>query len=137
MTRKKAAKKAATKGPPKKKPTDLFPSNDPVAVIDAVLQKLELQAARGQVPSLRLETFKSSLDELRLRAWGLLMATNADDPHGFQERFRIARGKDMCLALCRDLREGKLSGHHPDLRELKAAAHDLAAAVDNARVQTS
>jgi len=137
MARKKAAKKAAKKRAPKKKPADLFASNDAVEAIAAKLQTLEGQAARGDLATSGLEAFKSALDELRLRAWGLLMATNADDPRGFQERFRIRRGKDMCRALCRDLHEGKLSGQHPDLPELSAAAHDLTAAVDNARRQTS
>ena len=137
MARKKAAKKAAKKQVPKKEPADLYASNDAVAAIAAKLQALEGQAARGDLASPRLEAFKSALDELRLRAWGLLMATNADDHRGFQERFRIRRGMDMCRALCRDLHEGKLSSQHPDLPELSAAAQDLAAAVDNARRQTS
>jgi hypothetical protein len=132
MARKKAAKKAATRRTAKKATAHLFAWNDPVAAIDATLQTLENQVAQGELAAPGLEAFKSALDELRLRAWGLLMATNADDPQGFQQRFRIRRGKDMCRALCGDLQAGKLSARHPDLPELGAAAHDLAAMVDDA-----
>jgi hypothetical protein len=137
MARKKAAKKAATRRIAKKETVDVFAWNDPVAAIDATLQTLENQVAQGDVATPGLEALKSALDELRLRAWGLLMATNADDPQGFQQRFRIRRGKDMCRALCGDLHVGKLSGRHPDLPELGAAAQDLAAMVDDARRRAS
>ena len=133
MARKKAAKKAARRGATKKATADLFAWTDPVAAIGAILQTLEDEGAEGDVATPGLEAFKSALDELRLRAWGLLMATNADDRQGFQQRFRIRRGKDMCRALCGDLQVGRLSGRHPDLPELGAAAHDLAAMVDDAR----
>ncbi len=132
MARKKAAKKVAKRRTAKKATADLFAWNDPVAAIDETLQTLEDEVAQGDLATPGLEAFKSALDELRLRAWGLLMATNADDPQGFQARFRIRRGKDMCRALCGDLQVEKLSGRHPDLPELGAAAHDLAAMVDDA-----
>jgi len=112
-----------------------FAWTEQLATISATLQTLEDQVAHGDLGASGLEAFKSALDDLRLRAWGLLMAANADDHHGFQERFRIRRGKDMCTALCGDLRAGKLSARHPELPELGAAAQELAATVDEARRQ--
>ena len=97
MARKKAAKNAAKKRAPKKDPADLFASNDAVAAIAAKLQTLEGQAARGDLAPSGLEALKSALDELRLRAWGLLMATNADDPRGFQERFASVVGRTCAV----------------------------------------
>jgi hypothetical protein len=79
-----------------------------------------------------LVEFKGALDDLRMRSWTLLMATNSDDPHGIQEQFRTQRGAQMCRALTADLRTGKLSGSQPDLPALSAAARDLAAAVKEA-----
>ena len=102
---------------------------EPVATLSAMLDTLEAQVAHGDLGTPRLEEFKSALDDLRLRGWSLLMATNSDDPHGFQERFRTHRGTEMCRALSTDLRTGKLSGRQPDLPTLGAAARDLAAAV--------
>jgi hypothetical protein len=61
------------------------------------------------------------------------MATRADDYQGFQERFRIRRGKEMCRSLDVDLRAGKLSTRHPELPELGAAARDLVTTVDKTR----
>ena len=101
-----------------------------MANISAALHALEEQVAQGDVAAPGLADFKSALDDLRLRAWGLLMATSADDYKGFQERFRIRRGKEMCRSLEGDLRAGKLSSRHPELPELGAAARDLVTTVD-------
>jgi hypothetical protein len=94
-----------------------------------MLDTLEGQLQRGDQSAPGLAEFKSALDDLRLRTWSLLTATNADDPHAFQERFRAHRGTEMCRALSTDLQTGKLSGLQPDLPTLGAAARELAAAV--------
>ncbi len=104
-----------------------------VATISATLRALEDRVAHGDHIAPGLEEFKSAVDDLRLRAWGLLMATSADDYSAFQERFRIRRGKEICRALGTDLRAGALSGRHPELPELREAATNLASAVDEAR----
>jgi hypothetical protein len=100
-----------------------------VATLSAMLDTLEGKVAHEDLGTLGLDQFKSALDDLRLRAWSLLMATSSDDPHGFQERFRTHRGTELCRALSADLRTGKLSGRQPDLPALGAAARDLSAAV--------
>jgi hypothetical protein len=100
-----------------------------VANLRAMLDTVEAQLADGEPRTSGLEEFKSALDDLRLRAWGLLTAASSDDPHGFQERFRTRRGTEMCRALSSDVRTGKLSGRQSDLPALSAAAGDLAAAV--------
>ena len=103
-----------------------------VAGLGTMLDTLTDQVAHGDLAAPGLAEFKSALDDLRLRAWGLLMAISADDPHGFQEQFRTHRGTEMCRALSTDLRTGKLSGRQPDLPGLGAAARDLTAAVKEA-----
>jgi hypothetical protein len=114
---------------------DQFAWTEQVTTISSVLRMLENQVASGDLATPGLEEFKSALDDLRLRAWGLLMATSADDHHLFQQRYRIRRGKDMCRALIADLGTGQLSGRHPELPELGVAGRDLATAVDEARQQ--
>jgi hypothetical protein len=109
-----------------------FGWSEQVATLSAMLETLQAQIARGDLAAPGLAEFKSALDDLRLRAWSLLMATNADDPHGFQEQFRTHRGTEMCRALSTDLRTGKLSGNQPDLPGLGEAARDLVAAVNEA-----
>ena len=106
-----------------------FAWQEQVAALSAMLDPLEAKVAQGDPGTAELEEFKSSLDALRLRAWGLLMASSSDDPHGFQERFRTRRGTEMCRALTTDLGTGKLSGRPSELPDLGTAARDLAAAV--------
>jgi hypothetical protein len=103
-----------------------------VTTLNAMLDALEGPAPREELSAPGLTEFKSALDDLRLRAWGLLTAAHADDPHAFQEQFRTHRGTEMCRALSTDLQTGKLSGRQPDLPSLGAAAGDLAAAVKKA-----
>ena len=114
---------------------DQFAWTEQVATISSVLRMLENEVASGNVAPAGLEDLKSALDDLRLRSWGLLMAASADDHHLFQQRYRIRRGKDMCRALIADLGTGQLSGRHPELLELGAAARDLTTAVEAARQQ--
>lgn len=106
--------------------------SDQVATLSAMLSTLESQVGHGNLDGPGLAEFKGALDDLRLRTWSLLSATNADDPQTFQERFRTHRGIAMCRALGTDLRTGKLTGRQPDLPGLGAAARDLAAAVKEA-----
>ncbi|HET8623285.1 MAG TPA: hypothetical protein VFM14_06970 [Gemmatimonadales bacterium] len=103
--------------------------------ISGALHTLEDRVAHGDLAVEGLEEFKSAVDDLRLRAWGLLMATNADDYRVFQERFRIRRGKEICQTLGADLRAGTVSGQHPELPGSQEAAQELAAAANEARQQ--
>lgn len=105
---------------------------DQVATLSTMLNTLEAQVKRGDPGPNNLAEFKSALDDLRLRTWGLLTAINADDPHAFQERFRTHRGTEMCRALATDLRTGKLSSGQPDLPDLGTAARELSTAVKDA-----
>jgi hypothetical protein len=100
-----------------------------VATLSAMLDTVDDRIAHKDPTPPGLEEFKGALDDLRLRAWGLLMATTSEDPHGFQERFRTHRGTEMCRSLSTDLGTGKLSGSQPDLPALGDAARDLSAAV--------
>ena len=106
-----------------------FVWQEQVATLSAALGTVEARVAQGDLDTPGLDAFKSALDDLRLRAWGALMAVTADDPHGFQERFRIRRGTEMCRAVTTDLRTGKLSASQPELPALGATAKDLATAV--------
>jgi hypothetical protein len=106
-----------------------FAWSERIAPLSTMLDTVEAQVQRGDLSTPGLAEFKSALDDLRLRAWSLLSAANADDPHAFQERFRTHRGTEMCRALTTDLQTGKLSGGQPDLPTLGAAARELAAAV--------
>jgi hypothetical protein len=103
-----------------------------VATLSRMLDAIQDQVTQGDRATPGLAEFKSALDDLRLRAWGLLMAANEDDPHAFQARFRVHRGTEMCRALATDVKTGRLSGREPDLPALGAGARELAGAVKDA-----
>lgn len=109
-----------------------FPWREQVETLRGMLNTLEERSTPKDPGSSGLSELKSALDDLRLRAWGLLMAANSEDPHRFQEGFRAHRGIEMCRALSNDLQSGKLSSSQPDLPALGAAARDLTAAVKRA-----
>jgi hypothetical protein len=104
-----------------------------VVILNSTLTAIEGRLARGQAPVEGLEDFKSSLDDMRLRLWGLLSAAGGDDHKAFQERFRIRRAGEMCTGLAGDLRAGSVSGRHAELTGLCDAAVELAKSIDQAR----
>jgi hypothetical protein len=104
-----------------------------VATLNATLSSVEEQLARGQTP---VQDFKSALDDVRLRLWGLLSAAGGDDYKGFQERFRIRRATEMSRGLGGDLRTGAISGRHRELAGLKEAANELAQSIEQTQRPT-
>lgn len=97
-----------------------------VANLHATLQALESRVATGEVAAESLADFKSSVDDLRLRLWGLMSAGTANDYRAFQERFRLRRTREICQGVAGELRGGTLSNRHEELGPLAEAASDLA-----------
>jgi hypothetical protein len=97
-----------------------------VANLHATLQALESRVASGEVPLEGLAEFKSSVDDLRLRLWGLMSSGTANDYRAFQERFRLRRTREICEGVAGELRAGTLSNRHEELALLAEAATDLA-----------
>ena len=104
-----------------------------VGILTSTLTAIEGRLARGQAPVEGLEDFKSALDDMRLRLWGLLSAAGGDDYKGFQERFRIRRATEMCRGLSGDLRGGSVSGRYKELSGLHDVAAELGKSIDQAR----
>jgi len=104
-----------------------------VASLNSTLQAIEVRFGHGDVPRESLEAFKSSVDDFRLRIWGLLTAEPGDDGQAFQERFRIRRAKEICRGIATDLGVGRLSGRHSELPDLAQAATGLASSIEDAR----
>lgn len=104
---------------------------DLLSTLNTTLRAIEVRIALGRAPVEGLEDFKSALDDMRLRLWGLLGATTGDK--GFQERFRIRRASEMCRGLGGDLRSGAVSGRHPELAGLREAATELGTSIERAQ----
>jgi hypothetical protein len=97
-----------------------------VANLHATLKAVEARVASGEVSVDSLGEFKSSVDDLRLRLWGLMSAGSANDYRAFQERFRLRRTREICDGVASELRAGTLSNRHDELQGLGEAASDLA-----------
>jgi hypothetical protein len=104
--------------------------SDQVATLNATLQSLEAKVTAGNVPRELLTDFKSSVDDMRLRLWGLLSAGSANDYRAFQERFQLRRAKEICRGVENELRSGQMSSRHEELRPLREAAKALALCID-------
>jgi hypothetical protein len=107
-----------------------------IATLNSTLRAIEARVAKERVPVEGLEDFKSALDDMRLRLWGLLSTAGGEDQQGFQERFRIRRATEMCHGLADDLRAALVSSHHHELTGLREAAFDLAQSVERAQQHT-
>jgi hypothetical protein len=106
---------------------------DQMATLNSTLGSIEVRLALGRAPVEGLESFKSALDDMRLRLWGLLSASEGQDSRGFQEQFRIRRATEMCRALGIQLHAGSISGRHRELAPLREAAVDLAQKIEQAQ----
>jgi hypothetical protein len=104
-----------------------------MASLNSTLSAIEVRLALGRAPVEGLEDFKSALDDMRLRLWGLLSAAGGSDARSFQELFRIRRATDMCRGLGSDLHAGSVSGRHRELTNLREAATELAQKIEQAQ----
>lgn len=98
-----------------------------VANIRAVLQTVEGQVARGRLPEEGLVDFKSAVDEIRLRLWGIMSAASSGEYDSFVERFRLRRATEMLKEINQDIHTGKLAKEHPEMEWLSEAARTLIA----------
>jgi hypothetical protein len=101
-----------------------------VASFNATLQAIETRVASGEVPREAVADFKSSVDDLRLRLWGVLSAGSANDYRAFQERFRLRRAKEICRGLEEELESGAMDPRHEELGPLGEAAEGLARRIE-------
>jgi hypothetical protein len=106
---------------------------DQMATLNSTLGAIEVRLALGRAPVEGLEGFKSSLDDMRLRLWGLLSAGGGPDSRSFQEQFRIRRATEMCRGLGSELQAGSISGRHRELASLREAAVELAQKIEQAQ----
>ena len=102
-------------------------------VLSSTLSAIEDRLVRGTGPVDELEDFKSALDDMRLRLWGLLTAAGGKDYRSYQERFRIQRATEMCQGLSGDLRSSLMSGRPPELAGLQEAVEELCRSIEQAR----
>ena len=106
---------------------------DQMATLNSTLGAIEVRLALGRAPVEGLESFKSALDDMRLRLWGILRAGAGPDSRSFQEQFRIRRAAEICQGLGTELHAGSISGRHRELTSLTEAAVDVAQKIEQAQ----
>src|SRR5688572_12450664 len=94
-----------------------------------ILHDLERRLEDGEVSPDGLPEFKSMVDEIRLRVWGLLTAAGAEAPKATAERFRLRRAAEFCRALTQELAAGHLDADHPEWPEVQQTAAHLCATI--------
>lgn len=94
-----------------------------------ILQDLERRLEAGEVPPEGLPEFKSTVDEIRLRVWGLLTAAGAEAPKATAERFRLRRAAEFCRALSQELAAGHVGAAHEEWAEVQQTAAQLSATI--------
>ena len=103
--------------------------NDELTRLRIILRDLEDRLAQGEVAPEGLPEFKSTVDEIRMRVWGLLTAAGAEAPRAVAERFRLRRAAEMCRELAHELEGGLLDAMHPEWLEVQQTAVQLGTAV--------
>ena len=105
-----------------------------IATLNSTLRAIEVRLALGKSPVEGLEDFKSSLDDMRLRLWGLLGYRRGP---GLPGAVPDSAGYGNVPRSRRDLRSGSVSGRHPELNALKDAARELSNSIEQAQQHAS
>lgn len=92
---------------------------------DAVKEMMKQLETVGAMPQETLEDLKSSVDDVRFRLWGLLMAVNTKDYKVFSERFRLRRMAEICQGILDDADADRLSLTHTEAGQLGVVAREL------------
>jgi len=103
-----------------------------LASLTGAIETFETNLSSQHVPLEIISDFKSSIDDLRLRLWGLLTAGSIADREAFQHRFRLRRAGEMCLGMAAEIRHGGLRVDRQELDKLLVALRSLEEAADEA-----
>lgn len=93
----------------------------------AALQAIEQRMQAKAVPMSGVQDLKSGVDELRLRLWAILSASNNPDPASTLERFRLRRATEILDSINADIAAGKLRTVHKEVGMLVERAEKLLA----------
>lgn len=98
----------------------------------AALQAIEQRLQAKAVPLSGVQDLKSGVDELRLRLWAILSASNNPDPASTLERFRLRRATEILDSINGDIASGALRTSHKEIGMLEERAERLVAVLRRA-----
>ena len=102
---------------------------------DAVREMTQQLETVSSMPQETLEDLKSSVDDVRFRIWGLLMAVNSKDYKAFSERFRLRRMAEICQGMLNDVDAGRLSLDHKEAGPLGVVTRELGRRITEAHTR--
>jgi hypothetical protein len=83
----------------------------------------QLELISGHPPE-GLDDLKSSVDDVRLRLWGVLMSSTTGD-RDFGEKFRLRRAGEILQGIMQDADSGRLQLSSKEAAELGVVAREL------------
>src|ERR1051325_8357840 len=96
------------------------------AQISFAVESVDVRYRTGELGPADIDDLKRTIDEARLRLWGLLNTASGPEGRVFEERMRIRRAREICARVAGDLEAGRMNRLHKELAELSAPAGALA-----------
>ena len=93
--------------------------DDHVRSMRASLQMIDLQLDRSRLSREGIADLKSEVDSMRLRIWSMMASEMANEGSAGLDRFRVRRAIEITSKLCDDLVQGRMTGDHPELEQLR------------------
>jgi hypothetical protein len=90
------------------------------------VESVDVRYRTGELGPADIDDLKRTIDEARLRLWGLLNTASGPEGKAFEERMRIRRAREICARVAGDLEAGRMNRLHKELAELSETAADLA-----------
>ncbi len=108
------------------------PASNPAfsEVRTAILTIAKRMEDAPDLPQDGLADLKSAVDDVRIRLWGILMASDASDYKGFVVRFRMRRAAECLEGLVEDVSRGRFSRDSIESKMLYSSARQIANYLD-------
>jgi hypothetical protein len=100
------------------------------AQISFAVESVDVRYRTGELGPADIDDLKRTIDEARLRLWGLLNTASGPEGRVFEERMRIRRAREICARVAGDLEAGRMNRLHKELAELSGTAAELARVIE-------
>src|ERR1041385_5177005 len=93
--------------------------------ISFAVEAVDVRYRIGELGPADIDDLKRTIDEARLRLWGLLNTASGPEGRVFEERMRIRRAREICTRSSKPLPSGRMNRLHKELAELSGTAAEL------------
>ena len=99
---------------------------------DAIFAMARRLESSTDLPQEGIADLKTAVDDLRIRLWGMLVASDQGDYQGFAGRFRMRRAAECCSGIEQELANGRLQAGSNESHMLHVASRNLTKRLDQA-----